>query len=168
MKNLIWIVAILALVSCQQEKIGFVDTVKLMEDYQEKVDIDNKYKSKAEVFAKRRDSISQAFQLEAMDFQKRAERMSQQKAQEEYQAFQQKSQIIGQQLQQEEAGIQAAGQNEMDSLVTKVKEKIKEYGKSNGYSYIFTSGDGGAILYGTETNDLTDALIKSLNDEYKK
>ena len=112
---------ILMTVSCQGEKIGYVDNVKLMNDYHEKIDIEAKYKTKLDIFGKKRDSISQAFQLEAQAFQSKAQGMSQKKAQEEYGIMQQKGQFIGQQLQQEEQQLQMEGQSRMDSLVNKVR-----------------------------------------------
>ena len=168
MKNIIVIFAIVLLASCQQEKIGYVDNVKLMDEYQQKIDVESKFKVKADALAKKRDSISQAFQMEAQAFQTKAQSMSQSKAQEEYAAMQQKGQIIGQQLQQQDQQLRMEGQTEMDSIVSKVKEEIKSYGKTNGYSYILGGGDGGSVLYGTEANDLTDEIVKILNDKYKK
>lgn len=168
MKNIIVIFAIVLLASCQQEKIGYIDNVKLMDEYQQKIDVESKFKVKADALAKKRDSISQAFQMEAQAFQTKAQSMSQSKAQEEYAAMQQKGQIIGQQLQQQDQQLQMEGQTEMDSIVSKVKEEIKAYGKKNGYSYILGGGDGGSVLYGTEANDLTDEIVKILNDKYKK
>lgn len=168
MKKLVLALVCMLAISCQQEKIAFVDNVKLMDAYQEKVDVEAKFKSKSDAFGKKRDSISQAFQLEAQAFQAKAQKMSQSKAQEEYGQLQQRSQIIGQQLQQEEQQMQMEGQTEMDSLVTKVKEEIKAYGEANGYSFILTGGDGGSVLYGKDAYDVTDAIVKILNDKYKK
>ena len=168
MKKWVLVLAVLGIVSCQQQKIGFVDNVKLMNEYREKVDVEAKFKSKAEVIAKRKDSISQAFQIEAQAFQTKAASMPQQKAQEEYGLIQQKGQRIGQLLQQEEQQLQMQGQSEMDSIVNRVKNEIKDYGKTKGYTYILGGGDGGSVLYGTEVNDLTDDIVKLLNDKYKK
>ncbi len=159
----------LIVVSCQeQQKIGFVDNVKLMDGYKEKIDIETKFKSKAEVLGKKRDSISQAYQLEAQAFQLKAQKMAPQKAQEEYGVMQQKAQFLGQQLQQEDQQLQSAGQVEMDSMVNKVKREIEAYGKANGYGYVLGGGDGGSVLYGAKTNDLTEAILKILNEKYKK
>ncbi len=166
-KIILGLIALMA-ISCQQEKIAFVDNVKLMNEYQEKIDIETKFKEKAEVLGKKRDSISQAFQAEASEFQTRAQQMSQSKAQEEYAQFQQRGQQMGQQLQMEDQQLQLAGQTEMDSVVSKVKKEIEAYGKANGYSYILGGGDGGSVLYGKETNDITEEIIKLLNDNYKK
>ncbi|WP_054560085.1 OmpH family outer membrane protein [Croceitalea dokdonensis] len=168
MKKLVMLLAVVLMASCQQNKIGFVDNVKLMDKYQEKLDIEAKFKTKAETLNKKRDSISQAFQIEVQAFQAKAQRMAQSKAQEEYGLIQQRGQFMGQQLQQEEQQLQAAGQTEMDSVITKVKREIQAYGKANGYTYILGGGDGGSVLYGAEAQDLTEEIIKILNDSYKK
>lgn len=168
MKKVIYAFAVLAMISCQQDKIGFVDNVELMNGYQEKTDVENKFKTKAEGLTKKRDSIAQAFQLEYQSMQSKAKRWSQKKTQEEMGLLQQKSQFLGQQMQQEEQQLQLEGQAQMDSVVQKVKTEIEAYGKANGYTYILTGGEGGSVLYGTETQDLTEEMLKILNDKYKQ
>ena len=168
MKKIMILAIAITAMACQQNKIGFVDSVKLMDEYQEKIDVEARFKTKADAVRHKRDSISQSFQMELQAFQTKAQKMSQQKAQEEYGGIQQRGQMIGQRLQQEEQQLQATGQVEMDSLVQKVKKEIKEYGKANGYTYILGGGDGGSVLYGEEANDLTQAILKILNDKYKK
>ena len=160
--------AILILASCKQDKIGYVDTVRLMDNSNEKNDIESKYQIRSTALNKKRDSISQALQLEAQALQTKVQSISQEKAQEEYELFQQKSQFMGQQLQQEEQLLQIQGQTEMDSLVSRVRVQISDYGKANGYSYILGGGEGGAVLYGEGQQDLTDQILKIVNDSYKK
>jgi len=152
--------------SCQQDKIAFVDNVKLLDGYQEKVDIEAKFNEKRDALTKKSDSISQAFQLEYQALQ--AKRQSQAKAQEELGLLQQRSQFIGQQLQQEQQQLQITGQTELDSVVSKVRKEIKAYGQTNGYTYILGGGEGGSVLYGNDTKDLTTEILKILNDNYKK
>ena len=168
MKKAILILSLILISACQTDKIGFVDNTVLMENYEEKKAIESRYQQKSESYAKKRDSISQAFQLEAQALQTKSEGMSQKKAQEEYTLLQQKAQFIGQQLQQEEQQLQIQGQVEIDSLVRRVKSEIAAYGKANGYTYILGKGDGGSVLYGSEAKDLTQEILKILNDKYKK
>jgi outer membrane protein len=168
MKKITLVLIALFLVSCQQQKFAYVDNNKMMEKYQEKIDIETKFKTKADALVKKRDSISQAYQIEAQAFQLKAQKMSQKKAQEEYGLIQQRAQFMGQQLQQEEQDIQSAGQVEMDSMVNKVRREIEAYGKANGYTFVFTGGEGGSVLYGPDANDITEQLVKILNDKYKK
>ena len=98
---------------------------------------------------------------------KNIEKEEQKKAKEEYGVMQQRAQFVGQQLQQEDQALQASGQVEMDSMVSNVKKEIEAYGKANGYTYVLGGGDGGSVLYGTDANDLTDEIVKLLNDKYK-
>ena len=168
MKKIVLSFALLGAMACQQNKIGFVDNVKLMKEYQEQMDIQAKFKTKAEALTKQRDSISQAFQAEALAFQAKAATMAQKDAQEQYGQLQQKGQMIGQQLQQQEQQLQMGSQTEMDSLISKVKKEISAYGKAKGYTYILGGGEGGSVLYGDSSKDLTEDILKILNDKYKK
>jgi outer membrane protein len=153
--------------ACQQNKIGYVDSVKIMDDYQEKIDVEARFKTKADAMGRKRDSISQAFQMELQQFQSKAQSMSQQSAQEEYAQLQQRGQQIGQRLQQEEQQLQQNSQTQMDSLVKKVKKEIRAYGKANGYTYILGGGEGGSVIYGDDANDVTNEILKILNDKYE-
>ncbi|MCX2718521.1 OmpH family outer membrane protein [Lentiprolixibacter aurantiacus] len=168
MKKLMLIISVILLTACQTDKIGFVDNSVLMENYQEKKDVESRYNMKSEAYAKKRDSITQSFQMEAQALQTKTKGMSEKKAQEEYALLQQKGQFIGQQLQQEEQQIQMMGQMEMDSLVSRVKREIDAFGKANGYSYILGKGEGGGVLYGNEDNDLTQDILKILNEKYQQ
>ncbi|MEH6679552.1 MAG: OmpH family outer membrane protein [Sediminicola sp.] len=168
MKKIILGLALLGAVSCNQDKIAYVDNVKLMNEYQEKKDMEANYKTKADALNKKRDSISQAFQMEAQDFQTKAEKLSQSEAQQQYQSLQQRGQMIGQQLQQQEQQLQMASQTEMDTIISKVKKQIKAYGKDNGYTYILGGGEGGSVLYGDDTKNITAEILELLNKNYKK
>jgi outer membrane protein len=76
------------------------------------------------------------------------------------QQLQYAEQSIAQQLQQE-SGV------EIDSVVSTVKKFIKSYGKEKGYAYIYGTGDAASILYAEDKYDITNELIKLLNDKYK-
>ena len=170
MKKLVYVAfAIFAFTSCQQQKIGFVDNGKVINDYQEKKDIEEKYKVRDEAFKKRTDSIGQAFQLEAQAFQAKSSKISQKKAQEAYEGLMQKQQMLQQQIQMEQQQITQAFQTEVDSTIIKVKDFVKDYGKTNGFTYILGTSDGASsVLYGKEENDLSQTIIDALNAEYKK
>ena len=167
-------IAILALtlfgvMGCQeQQKIAFVDNTELINEYQEKKDIEAKFKEKIEAFQKKTDSMSKAFQLEVQKAQIDAQKMSRANQEKLGLEIQTKGQQLQQQLQLEEQQIAQASQSEIDSLIKKVKSYIKDYGQTNGYSYILGSNEGGSVLYGTEANDLTQTLLDALNSEYKK
>jgi len=157
---------ILAITSCQEEqKIAFVDNTKVVNEYQKKKDFEEKFKAKIETFNKKADSLQQAIQVEAQLFQSRAAKMGQSKAEEEYQALLQKKQMQDYQLNNEEKQLQAEGQKEIDTLVKQVKTFIKDYGKSKGFTFILGANEAGSVLYGSENKDITEEVIKALNQE---
>jgi len=169
-KNSFLILLLLIFMSCgDQQKIGFVDNGKMINEYQEKKDIEAKYTEKELAFQKRTDSIGKAFQLEAQDFQLKVSSMSKDKQQEQYQILGQKQKMLQQQIQYEQQQMQQAYQSEIDSVIVKVKGFVKDYGKNNGYTYILgTSDNAASVLYGAEKNDLSQVMIDALNENYKK
>ncbi|MGB3775563.1 MAG: OmpH family outer membrane protein, partial [Leeuwenhoekiella sp.] len=76
------------------------------------------------------------------------------------QQLQQEQQMRGRQIQQES---QAA----IDSIIKEVKDKVKAYGESNGYDFIYGQNDAGSIMFGKEEYDVTDEVIASLNNSSK-
>ncbi len=55
----------------------------------------------------------------------------------------------------------------MDSLVKRIKNYVKEYGKKNGYDYIYGTGDAATVLYAKDAYDITAIITKEINDKYK-
>jgi outer membrane protein len=161
---------VLVLASCQeQKKMAFVNRTEVINDYQEKIDVEGKFKAREDRFNKRSDSIGKAFQFEYQQFQIAAARMSQAKQQEQGQAFNQKSQVLQQQMQYEQQQLQQAYATEMDSVMTTMKTFVQDYGKKNGYSFIFGTSDvTSTVLYGEDVSDISDEVLKGLNDAYKK
>lgn len=171
MKNIFYAAAVmLAFTSCQEQaKIGFVDNGTVINDYQEKKDIEAKFQAKEEAFRKKADSVGQAFQLEVQETQLTAQKSSQAKAQELMGGLQQKQQMLQQKMQMEQQQLQQSFQTEIDSVISKVKKHVKEYGKSNGYTYILGTSDAAAtVMYGADDKDLTKTILEALNKEYKK
>lgn len=173
MKKIVYVaLALLVFASCEKpNKIGYVDNETLINDYQEKKDLEAEFKLKEEAYRKKFDSIDQAFQLEVQKFQTDAKRMSQIKAQEKYQELGQKKQILDQQKQVEAQQFQQTFQVELDSIIKKIKAYENDYGKRNGYNYLLGTNNSEptpTILYGAEENDLTQIILDSLNAKYEK
>lgn len=55
-----------------------------------------------------------------------------------------------------------------EGVLNQVNSFIKEYGEAKGYDVILGSTLDGSILYGKEAKDITDEVLKELNDSYKK
>ena len=160
---------ILIFSACDQQNIVFMDNGKVINEYQGKKNIEEKYKKIDEAFKKRTDSIGQAFQLEAQAFQLEAKNLSERKAQEKYEELSQKQQFLQQQVQFEQQQMTQAFQSEIDSAIIEVKDFVKEYGKAKGYTYILGTSDAAAsVLYGADGKDISTEIIQALNQDYEK
>lgn len=171
MKKIIIILLVLvAFSSCQQQsqKIGFVDRSEVINEYQAKIDLEEKYKGKNELYIKRRDSLIQRYEFDRKDASIRAQRMSQKELEKLGQEFQQREALLGQQIQFEKEEIEKAFTTEMDTLISKVKRYVSKYGQENGYTFILgTSDTSNSVMYGPEENNITKEILKGLNDAYK-
>lgn len=172
-KSLVIIALALSVISCNKQsdadtlKTAYVDTNKLLEEYTEAKDIDAKYKNKADEMGKELEAEAARFKSDAAAFEQKARQLGQVWAQQNSGPLQQRQQQLQyaqqamlQQLQQE-SGV------EMDTLVKTVKTFIKDYGKKNGYDYIYGTGEAATVLYAEDKYDITDELVKELNAKYK-
>lgn len=174
MKKFVLIFAMAAaIISCNKQsdsaefKTAYVDTNRLLEEYTEAKDIDAKYKTRATEMGKELEAEATRFRNDAEAFEAKARQLGQIWAQQNSASLQKRQQELQyaqqamlQQLQQESGA-------EMDTLVKSVKEFIKVYGKEKGYDYVYGTGEAVSILYAKDQYDITDEIVKSLNDKYK-
>ena len=170
MKKLILaIITVSTLSACQQQKIGYVDNGEVINDIQEKKDIETKYTALDESFKKKADSIGNIYRGEFQALQAKSSRLSQAKQQEMMQPLQIKAQQFQQQMQAEQQQMQKAYQAEVDSVISKMKTFVKDYGFANGYDYILGTNESvGTVLFAKTGSDLSKKIIEELNAEYKK
>ncbi len=168
MKKIIFVIAVVSLLTaCQKEsKTAFVKTETIFKEYKGIKAQEAVFKQKQEAFSKKYDSIVKQWQKEVMDFQQKVSKMSPKQAQKKDQELYQKQQMIQQMQQQESAQLTAEMQKQTDSIIKKVYDFFDEYGKKNGYKYIYGKNNTGALMYGDAKLDITDAVLKELDAAY--
>jgi len=167
-KGILVAIVSVVLFSCQQEKTAFVNNEKLIEEYQERIDIEDKYKVLMEDYTKKKDSFRNAFKAEVAAFQAQAKSMPADKAQEIYDMLGQKQQQIQQNEQIQERTISQQSQGEIDGLLKTIDAAIIAHGEANGYTYIFGKNKVGSVQYGAEKNDITKTILDNLNKTYSE
>ncbi|UOK43124.1 MULTISPECIES: OmpH family outer membrane protein [Flavobacterium] len=176
MKRLILLtIASLAMISCNKEtpstektKTAYVDISKLLKENKEAKDIEDKYKVKSEEMGRELRGEASQFQSEAASFRQNAQLKGPAWAQAKGAELQKREQELGMKQESMIRMLQEESGKENDSLVTRIKDYIKEYGKKNGYDYIYGTGDMSAtVLYAKDGYDITAILSKELNDNYK-
>ncbi|MBD3724013.1 MAG: OmpH family outer membrane protein [Flavobacteriaceae bacterium] len=172
-KSLLILGLALALFSCnkteQKEnfKTAYIDTSVLLEKYEKFKDEDEKFKVKSQEMGRPLQAKLQAFQSEANNFQRNAQIKGMAWAQQKGAELQQREQ----QLAVEQDALLRQIQVESDSIRTEIiknlKDYIKSYGKKQGYDYIYGTGDAATVLYAKDSYDITNDVLKLLNDEFK-
>lgn len=149
------------------EKTAYVNTVELMEQYTESKDLQAKYKQKGETMGRELDQQVKRFQEDAQNFQRNAQANGPEWAQRKGAELQKREQELTYAQQSMMRQLQDESGVEMDSMKSKMKKFIQEYGKKNGYTYIYGTGEASTVLYAKDGLDITDKIVKELNDKYK-
>lgn len=177
MKKLFVLAALsVAMISCQETatakkedfKTGYIDTSILLEKYEKFKDENDKFKVKTEELGRPLEAKAKQLQAEMSSFQKAAQANGQAWAQQKAGELQQREQVLMQERNQIMAQIDTEGGALKDSLVKNVRKYIESYGKKEGFDYIFTTSDAAPnVIYAKDSYNLTDKLLKQLNEEYK-
>lgn len=176
-KIILALVVLVSLVSCNKTEqttngatnnIVYIDSSKLLKEYEESKDVEAKYKAKSEQMGKELDVELTKFRADVAFFEKNAQSKGMQWAQQTGAALQEREQRLAYTQQAMLQQLQEESGKEMDSLVKQVKDFIKEHGKVKGYDYILSTADGSTtVLFAKEGQDITDEIVKLLNDKYK-
>ncbi len=156
------------LFSCQNDKTAFVDNLEIVDNFELLKSKEAFYKEAEDSLKVRIEKIVEQSGYQAKVQKYQSERGKMPKAEEDklYNELVQLQQSISQQQQFANQELQQRKTQAIDSMIGLVKSFVKEYGKENGYSYIFGNTDSGPIIYGIETSDITDDIVKGLNIKY--
>lgn len=165
----------LVLISCQETttakadfKTGYIDTSILLEKYNKFTDANEKFKVKSEEMGRPIQAKAQQLESEMANFQRAAQVNGEAWAQQKYAELQQRQQALLAEREQILGKIDGEAGKLKDSLVKEVKKYIENYGKKEGYDYIFTTSEMSInVIYAKEKYNLTDKILKKLNEEYK-
>ncbi len=160
-KIVILLLSIIVLGSCTQpQKIAYVNTEKLIQDYQGTKDAEAELKKKQDDAQKQLQSLGQAFDAKIKKMSQREQRKNYESLMKEQQQLQQLNQQIQYQLQTE-------SQKSIEKVSKEVNDFVKEYAKTNKFNFILgTVNVNGAVMYGDEKADITYDVLKALNNKY--
>lgn len=170
MKRLILLMILsLGLFSCQQSKTAYINTTEVMDGFEKLKETEERLNQEEQGIKAQIDSLvaESGYQDLVQEYQANKGKMSKAKEDELYDQIMQIQQQLGQQQQMASQQFQQRKNSELNSLNDSIESFIQEYGKSNGYTYIYGANDSGSIMYADEKLDITEEIIKALNDNYK-
>lgn len=152
-------------------KIAYVRLDSLYAKYDYYKEINEELNKEAQASQKALASKVNAFGKAREDFERRV-RTNAFVSQESAQMEQQKLLNMQQQGQQFEARLQQELMNKnmeaMNKFQAKLQEEIKAYNKDKKFTFILTDINHNNLLYADSAYDITEDLVKYLNETYKK
>ncbi|PWG79091.1 OmpH family outer membrane protein [Pararcticibacter amylolyticus] len=155
--------------SAGQEKIVFVNSDSLVNNYDYFKEIKSKLESKSKKAQQDLTSKGNAFQREVADYQQKAKDMSADERASTEQRLARKQQELAAFNQNASSALANESASENERLYDKVAEFLKTYAKEKGYKMVLTySKSNPSLLFADESLDVTNDVVKGLNEAYSK
>ncbi|HEY3405550.1 MAG TPA: OmpH family outer membrane protein [Ohtaekwangia sp.] len=164
--NFLAIVALSSYLFTRDNKVVYVDSNKLLNNYKGMLDARAAYQQKASAWKANIDTLTSEVQNQIMNYEKESARMTAKERQLSQELIRSKQkqlydyqQALNTQAQQEDAKMTG-------EVVTTVNAYIKKYGEKKGYKIILAATEYGNLAYADEGLDITDNILEGLNNEY--
>jgi len=142
-------------------KIAFVDLGKVFDGYQKTKEFDAVLQSEGETFQKQRDAMVQKIQ----DAQTKLDLMSDsQKSSMQADIEKQKNDVIAFDK-EKRTELAKRRDDKVREILAEIQGVATDIGKKEGYTYVLNDR---VMIYGDPQYNVTDEVLKTLNDSYKK
>jgi len=149
-----------AAIAESQAKIGYIDLSRSFDEYQKTKDLDKELEAKGDMKQKEREKVVQ----EIRKMREELEMMNQNAREKKEADIEAKIKSLQEFDQEAKADLTKERDNMVKDILKEMSDVIKEYGEKNGYSIIVNDR---VLLYGDRGMELTNEIIKILNDKYK-
>jgi outer membrane protein len=176
-KSILIAAAALAMFSCNKEegkaastagfKTAYVDIAKISEGYEEFKDLESKAKIKEDELGRGLQQKAQQWKLDYAEAANLSKSKGPEWSQLKMQELQKREQDIAAEQQSLALELQKEFKGQNDSITSKIKKHIATYAKKNGYDYVYSTADISSIVYAKENYNITEKILKELNDSYK-
>lgn len=144
-----------------QGKIGYIDLSRSFDEYQKTKDFDKELEGKGDMKQKEREKVVQ----EIRKMREELELMNKDAREKKETDIEAKIKSLQDFDQEAKTDLTRERDNMVKDILKEMSDVIKEYGEKNGYSIIVNDR---VLLYGDSGMDLTNEIIKILNDKYNK
>lgn len=164
--NLLAIITLSITMFTNNEKVVYVDSSKLLNNYKGMQAARAVYQQKANAWKANIDTLASEVQQQIFTYEKESPKMttkerqlSQELIRNKQKQFADYQQAMNAQAQQEDAKMTS-------DVVTQINAYLKKYGESKGYKVILAATEYGNLAYADEGLDITDAVLEGLNRDY--
>jgi len=142
-------------------KIAYVDLSKVFDGYQKTKEFDAVLQTEGEAFQKERDAMIRKIQ----DAQSKLDLMKDtQKAAMQVDIEKQKNDVVAYDK-EKRTELAKKRDDKVREILTEIQNIVSDIAKKAGYTYVLNDR---VMIYGDPQSNITDQVLKTLNDSYKK
>ncbi|WP_167851982.1 OmpH family outer membrane protein [Hymenobacter elongatus] len=149
------------------KNIAYVDSGKLLNNYQAMLDARGAYKAKLLKWQSNTDTLTNIVQKAISQYERGVSTMTEKEKKIAVSTIQYKQK----QLVDYQKSVQENARREDDQstqlILNQVNAFLSQYGKRKNYDLILVANQSGNIAYAREGLDITDEVIVELNEEYR-
>lgn len=166
-KLLVFLVAVIFVLGmakpifCEELKIGYVDVLKVFNDYKKTKDYDEVLEAERKDKEEKRDEKI----AELKKLQDQYVLLSDAEKEKKKTEIEKKAQELDQFNRQTLSDLRKQQSDYMIEITDEIEKNVKKKGKDKGFDLILT---GQSVLYGKGAYDLTEETLSELNQNYKK
>ncbi len=170
-----------ALASCKQGKsestggqaagrIVYVNTDTLLNNYDLYKDVVKEFQNRQFALENDLQKKSESFQNEVALFQRRIQAggMTQQQAETTQQQLAKKEQDILMYRDNAAAGLAQDQASRTEEILNKIQEYLAKFNEDDKYDMVIGYSKGGGVLYAKDNLEITQEVLKGLNEDYSK
>ena len=143
------------------DKIGYVDLARVFDEYQKTKQFDKSLEAKGASKQTERDKMV----ADIKKLRDEAELLSAKAKDDKQAAIDDKIKVLQEYDRTTRDSLRRERDGMVKDILKEIETVIQDFGKNQGYSYIFNDR---VLVYKSEGGDLTNQVIKALNDSYAK
>ena len=150
------------------DKIAYVDSNQLINNYQGMIDARQDFQLKAGQWKANIDTLFAEVQNEIKTYEKESVGMTKKERELALKLIDSKKQNFQQYQQAIEQKAQAEDEKMTNAVISEINGFIKSYGEEHGYQIIFGANESGNIVYANKSINLTEEVTEALNKLYNE
>lgn len=164
--NSLVLVALVVFYFMRDNRIVYVDSAKLINNYKGMQDARKAYQQKATSWKANVDTLTSEVQRQIMNYEKESGKMTAKERQLSQELIRTKQNQLMQYQQAMNTQAQQEDSKMTGEVISQINAYIKKYGEQKGYTIIMAATEYGNLAYADEGLDITDEVLAGLNSEY--
>jgi outer membrane protein len=148
-------------------KIAYVRSADLVDKYMGMMEAKNIYKDKMAQWKSNVDTLQNDYQRSVSKYNLEVSGLSKVQRSEREELLKKQEYNIRQYMSALDQKAQEEDDRMTQGVLNQINSYVKEYGEGKGYDVILGLTLHGNVLYGKEAIDITDEVLKGLNDSFK-